>query len=134
MSKQGRDTNRVVAILITNENDDILMGLRNDNGKYANPGGHLKKGECFFDGTMRELKEETGLSGQIIRLMSINRVVDKEVYGDMLVVIYLVAVNDGEPIPGNEEEDARYFNEDELPEYYAGRFGDLIEEIQNYNL
>jgi 8-oxo-dGTP diphosphatase len=74
MSKKGKDTNRVVAILIENENNDILMGLRNDNNKYANPGGHLKEKENFFDGAQRELKEETGLDAQEIELIKMCKV------------------------------------------------------------
>ena len=80
MSKKGKDTNRVVAILIVNDNDDILMGLRNDNNKYANPGGHLKEKECFFDGTQRELKEETGLDAQEIELIKMCKVGKNLIY------------------------------------------------------
>ena len=56
MSKQK--TKRVACCLIRDWKDDILMGKRNDNDKWTTPGGHLDKGECPYEGAIRELKEE----------------------------------------------------------------------------
>lgn len=39
-----------------------LMGVRQDNGKWTEPGGHLEKGESPEEGAIREVKEETGIS------------------------------------------------------------------------
>lgn len=47
-----------VAVLSGNK---LLMGKRNDNGKWTCPGGHLNKGEDPLVGALRELKEETGI-------------------------------------------------------------------------
>jgi len=59
MSKER--TKRVAICLVRDWKDDILMGKRNDNGLWTQPGGHLDKGECPYEGCIRELKEETGL-------------------------------------------------------------------------
>ncbi|GAI21075.1 unnamed protein product, partial [marine sediment metagenome] len=40
---------------------------------------------------------------------------DREVYGDMLVVRYLVKVKEGKLTPGEEVQDARFFDVSELP-------------------
>ena len=53
-----------LAILIVNENNEILLGLRNSElGKntWAPPGGKLDKFESFEDCIIRETKEETNL-------------------------------------------------------------------------
>jgi ADP-ribose pyrophosphatase YjhB (NUDIX family) len=80
---------------------------------------------------LRELKEEAGVSGEMVRLIRVARREDPEVYGDMLVVVYLVKVGDGEPAAGVEAEDARFFDIAELPDYYADLFGNVIEEVQS---
>lgn len=51
--------------IITNDNDDILLGRRINrygHGTYALPGGKLKCNETFEDCTKRELKEEVGIT------------------------------------------------------------------------
>lgn len=86
MSKEGRDSNRVAAILITDENDNVLMGKRNDNDKWANPGGHLKVGEQYYEGAIRELKEETGLDAKKVKLINMTKC------GPMLVYLFKITV------------------------------------------
>ena len=109
----------------------IKRGTEPRKGAWASPSGFIEVGETPEEACLRELKEETGVSGQIVRLVSVGRVEDKEVYGDMLVVRYLIKAGDEEITPGDEVEDARFFNIAELPDYYARRFSDIIESIQN---
>lgn len=51
----------VALITCYNEDGELLLGRRNDNGLWTLPGGHLDPGEMPKDGALRELKEETGL-------------------------------------------------------------------------
>jgi ADP-ribose pyrophosphatase YjhB (NUDIX family) len=108
----------------------IKRGLAPRKGTWGSPSGFIEEGETPEEACLRELKEETGVSGQVIRLVAVRRIEDKEVYGDMLVVIYLIKAGDEDIIPGDEVEDARFFNIDKLPDYYARRFSDIIESIQ----
>jgi 8-oxo-dGTP pyrophosphatase MutT (NUDIX family) len=39
-----------------------LMGVRQDTGKWTEPGGHLHRGEDPLKGALREVKEETGIA------------------------------------------------------------------------
>jgi len=64
-------TKRVACCLIRDWKDDILMGKRNDNKKWTQPGGHLDKGECPYAGAIRELKEETGLDATCTKLVKV---------------------------------------------------------------
>jgi hypothetical protein len=60
------------------------------------------------------------------------RLEDKQIYGDMLALIYLVQVDEGEePVAGSDVDDARFFTTEELPEYFTRIFKDIIEEIQS---
>ena len=47
----------------------ILMGQRTDTQKWTLPGGHLEDGETPFQGAIRELKEESGVSGQNMKYL-----------------------------------------------------------------
>lgn len=50
-----------VAILVSNEKDEVLLETRSDNGKYSFPGGALNMGEKVKAGAIRETFEETGI-------------------------------------------------------------------------
>jgi len=109
----------------------IKRGIPPKKGVWGSPSGFVEVGETPEEACLRELKEEAGVSGEIVRLIRVARREDPEVYGDMLVVAYLVKVGDGEPAPGVEAEDAKFFDIGELPDYYACLFGNVIEEVQS---
>jgi len=50
-----------VAAVIVNDQHQILMTQRRDNGHWEPPGGVLELGESIPDGLRREVREETGL-------------------------------------------------------------------------
>ena len=64
---------RVAVCLITDNQDNILMGCRNDCGKYTCPAGHIESGEEPHFGAIRELKEETGLDAQSCKLVLVEK-------------------------------------------------------------
>jgi ADP-ribose pyrophosphatase YjhB (NUDIX family) len=64
------NSRRVAICLLTDHSDNILMGVRNDNKKWTVPGGHLNEGEDPYEGAIRELKEETGLDVEDIKLVA----------------------------------------------------------------
>ena len=109
----------------------IKRGIPPRKGAWGSPSGFIESGETAEEACLRELKEETGISGQVVKLVGVVRIEDKEVYGDMLAVMYLVKADDGEIAAGDEVEDARFYDIDELPDYFARRFGKLLEDIQN---
>lgn len=109
----------------------IKRGIPPKKGVWGSPSGFIEVGETPEEACLRELKEEAGVTGEIVRLIRVARREDPEVYGDMLVVVYLVKVGDGEPAPGVEAEDAKFFDIGELPDYYACLFGNVIEEVQS---
>lgn len=53
------------AVAIFNEQGEILLVQRKDNGKWSMPGGTMDFGETLAHCAVRELKEETGLSVKI---------------------------------------------------------------------
>lgn len=97
MSKTG--SNRAAMALICDHTGNVLMGIRNDNGTYTMPGGHLEKGEDPFEGMARELKEETGLDAKD---MKICRVTKKE---HMLVYVMKVEIDINQAIDTSKDPD-----------------------------
>ena len=123
-----------VAVAIAVKGNKFLLikrGMAPRKGTWGSPSGFIEVGETPQEASLRELKEETGISGQIVRLVDVLRVEDKEVHGDMLVVRYLIKVGDEEIIPGDEVEDVRFFEIAELPEFFVSRFSAVIESVQN---
>jgi len=122
-----------VALAIAVKDKDFLLikrGLPPGKGMWAAPSGFIEVGETAEEACLRELKEETGVSGEIVKLVGVVRHEDKEVYGDMLIVNYLVRVADEELNPGSDEvQDARFFDIADLPGYYVHHFREVIEEV-----
>lgn len=61
-----------VACAVTLRNDEILLLRRSMNenflpGRWTLPAGKLQDGELAETAVLRELKEETGLSGELVR-------------------------------------------------------------------
>ena len=64
---------------------------------------------------LRELKEETGLSGQINILLGVTASPNRQ-YGTVLMLGYLVSQCSGTLTPGDDVSEAAYFRLDSLPE------------------
>lgn len=105
----------------------IKRGLAPAKGMWGFPSGFIEAGETSEEACLRELKEETGLTGRIVKLAGVMSVEDREVYGDMLIVAYVVDVDDGELNPCGEVEDVRFFSPEELPQRYHAFFRGLLE-------
>ena len=60
---------RVTGILI--EDNKILLAQQkvSDKRKWSLPGGRLERGETLSQGLIREMKEETGLDVEIVRML-----------------------------------------------------------------
>ena len=121
-----------VAVAIAVKGKKLLLikrGIAPRKGAWGPPSGFIEVGETPEEACLRELKEETGVSGQVVRLIGVSRLGDKEVYGDMLMVRYLVKAGDEEITPGDEVEDARFFDIAELSDNYARYLSEIIESI-----
>jgi len=60
-----------VAAIIRNEQGQILLQRRSDNGLWGLPGGSVEIGESVRQAIVREVEEETGLRVEIERLIGV---------------------------------------------------------------
>ena len=92
---------RITGILI--ENNEILLVQQklSDKRKWSLPGGRLERGETLSQGLIREMKEETGLDVEIIRMLYLCDVAASS--NTILHITFLIKRIGGEiELPSNE--------------------------------
>ena len=60
-----------VAVAIFNEKGEILLQKRRDSGRWCVLSGHVEFGESVEDAVLREIREETGVAGQVMRFIGV---------------------------------------------------------------
>lgn len=98
--------------IIKNTEDNVLLCLRNDYNIWNLPGGRLEKGESPWQGVIREVKEETGLNVEIVRLIGVYSKPNK----DEIVFSFECKMTGGELTLNDEAKDIKYFSLTEIPE------------------
>lgn len=84
-------------------------------GHWCLPGGFIELNEFPDESALRELTEETGLTGRIKLLLGVSTNPSAQ-YETVLMVGYLVKQFSGTLVPGDDASDAEWFSFDELPE------------------
>ncbi len=107
----------------------IKRGIPPKKGYWGCPSGFIECGETPEEACLRELREEAGVTGEIVRLVRIIHRRDEELYGDMLMVSYLVKVTGGVAVAGDEVDEVRYCSPSELPGYLVMSLGDVVPEV-----
>ena len=104
-------------MVVVNANDQVLLVKRSidpKKGQWCLPGGFIEQGEHPDAGALRELAEETGLSGTIKMLLGVCTTPSSQ-YHSVLMVGYLIAAPQGRLTAGDDASDVRWFYCDELP-------------------
>ena len=60
-----------VVALVRNDDGDVLLIRRSDNGRWALPGGGHDLGESISDTVVREVREETGIEVEVADMSGI---------------------------------------------------------------
>jgi len=104
--------------LVFNERGEILLLRRRDNHHWCMPGGIAEIGQSIAEGALRELWEEAGLRGEVVRLVG---VFDAPRWGSrskvhLMAHVFLVHCTDLNAVPGVEMLEAGFFSPDALPQ------------------
>lgn len=129
------------AIIIRNENKEILLQERTDRNMWGLPGGCQELGEDLRETAIREAYEETGIKLDIENLVLINTLsgdLRKNSYpnGDIVynnTSLYLadVSINSLEKLKGDSEtKRLKFFSLDDVPSNLMDK--DLILEYKKY--
>jgi 8-oxo-dGTP pyrophosphatase MutT (NUDIX family) len=108
------------ALILDQAGERVLLTRRTDNGRWCLPGGRMDPGESLAETCVREVREETGLEVEVVRLIGLYSSPDVlVVYADgnrrqIVAAHFLVRVVGGTLGLSDETTEAGYFNQDEL--------------------
>jgi 8-oxo-dGTP diphosphatase len=108
----------VASTIVLNEAREVLLVKRKKDpyqGKWCLPIGFAESGEDMREAALRELEEEAGVQGEIIRLIDVDTV-ENYFYGSLAIVTYEVRMIGGTIKPGDDASDAAYYPIMGLPE------------------
>ena len=111
-------------------NDQIVIckrAIEPCKGKWNLPAGFMENGERAEDGALRELKEETGLDGAIIKLHCVYSIP----HVNQVYLIFLTRIDSQNVDPGEESLEVKFFNMHEIPWGDIG-FSSSVYAIQKY--
>lgn len=105
-------------LVVVDAEDRLLLTRRSvdpKKGWWCLPGGFMEMQETPEASALRELAEETGLSGKIDRLLGVT-VNPSPRYDTVLMIGYLVRSYNGEPVAGDDADAVGWFAREDLPE------------------
>src|SRR3990167_9505752 len=126
----------VVVDAITVKDQKILLIRRalqlSNGGKWAIPGGFLDRDETCEQAVLRELKEEAGLTGKIVRLVTItDNPKRKNEDRQNVAFVYQIKARGEIKVDPEEVTEAKWFESSQLPKEKDFAF-DHFEIIQKY--
>ncbi len=108
----------VASSIVMNEKREILL-VKRKNDPYRDmwclPIGFAESHEKLQEAALRELNEEAGIEGEVIRLIDVDTV-NNYYYGSLAIVTYEVKRTGGTVMAGDDASDAGYFHIDALPD------------------
>jgi 8-oxo-dGTP diphosphatase len=107
----------VAAAVVLNEQREVLLVKRLNpphQDEWCLPTGFAELDETIEEASLRELVEETGIQGRILRLLSASST-QSSFYGDLLFVCFEVEKLGGRIKPGDDALDLAFFPIDAIP-------------------
>jgi mutator protein MutT len=124
--------------LIFNENNEVLLQKRSDDGLWGYPGGSMNIGEECEDTVVREIREETGLNilKENLKFFNIySGETQHHIYpnGDevyIVNIVYMTNKYDGKIVTDSESEQLKFFALSNLPKTVTKPFIDIKKDLE----
>lgn len=100
----------VAAAIVVNEQREVLLVKRRQDpykDMWCLPIGFAESDEEVSQAALRELEEESGLTGELVRIIDVDTV-DNYFYGSLAIVTYEVRATGGRLRPGDDASDAAF--------------------------
>jgi ADP-ribose pyrophosphatase YjhB (NUDIX family) len=105
---------------IFNEDGQILLVKRADNGKWGFPAGGVEPNESAAAAAVRETKEETGIDVKIVELVGVyHEKAGKSNPHSVVPVFYLCERMGGTLQSSHETDEVRYWDIDDVPVWHS---------------
>ena len=112
-----------VGVIVRNATGQILLEKRSDNGLWGPPGGRIEPGESVAEAAVREVREETGFTVEVTRLVGVysepaDRIVTYLDNGDvrhLVDVMVEATILSGTLTCSHESEDLAFYSPEGLP-------------------
>ena len=120
LGRQGRLRLGCSAVVFDESRRRVLLTRRTDNDLWCLPGGAVDAGESVAEACLRELQEETGLEGRVLRLVGVYSNPDQlVVYPDgnkafIVAISFEVEATGGKLGLSDETTEAGYFTLEEM--------------------
>ena len=109
--------------VVFDEQSRILLCRRKKDGNWNLPGGHVDHGESPWCAVLRELREEVGSTGDIVRLAALDWIRDDE----ELVLTFVCHLRSEVAAPGDEIDRIDWFERAHLPAPMRDRHTERID-------
>jgi 8-oxo-dGTP diphosphatase len=106
----------VVSTIIESSRQILLVkrGRAPSKGLWCLPSGFAEAGESIEQAALRELKEETGIKGKIIKLLDVDSYKSR-FYGDLIFLTFVIEQSGGKLCAGDDCVQARFWPVNKLP-------------------
>jgi ADP-ribose pyrophosphatase YjhB (NUDIX family) len=113
-----------VAVIILNEENQVLLQKRADVGLWGIPSGHIEIGETVAEAAIREVKEETNLEIRIKKLIGVYSDPNSQVFAypngkvvHFITTCFLAEITGGELRCNSDESlEIKFFGQQNLPQ------------------
>jgi len=128
--------NPALAVDAAVKRDDSILLIQRKyppmQGCWGLPGGFVERDEDPLDAVLRELKEETNLTGSDPELMMVMGDPSRDPRKHIVSIVYAVTVDESEPVAGDDAQDARFWPLQDILDGKVDLAGDHLQIIKNW--